>query len=223
MLALAVASGHTCGYTYTLVHASSKVFIFLLFGFIIDANGGVRDLRKMGAFVKSTGLTPFALVGAFFLSSLPFFPLAFLKDRLTINLLNGGFLFESAASVLMLAAVFNYLYMGRLFFKIFFGDALGVKGTYSNLAGSIEFLSLAGSKVSVGLLRSGPLLALSLYIFFIESSALLQLSADYLFTPNKLLDSPYYFFQNCSLRYLGYSNSFFFFVLFAPRALRLFR
>ena len=223
MLALTVAAGHTCGYTYTLVHASSKVFIFLLFGFIIDANGGVRDIRKMGAFSRSTGLAPFALVGAFFLSSLPFFPLAFMKDGLALNLLTGGFLFDSAASILMFAAVFNYLYMGRLVFKIFFGDALGVRGSYLSLGLPLGRSSGAVYKISGGLLRVGPLIVLSLYIFFIESATLLQLSADYLFTFNKIIDSPRYLFYNATLQYLGYSNSFFFFAFFISKSVRLFR
>jgi len=50
MLALAVTSTSKLGYTYMLTHASTKVFIFILFGYIIDMTGGVRDLRKMGGF-----------------------------------------------------------------------------------------------------------------------------------------------------------------------------
>lgn len=51
MLALAVTQVNTLGYLYMLVHASTKVFIFILFGYVIDMNGGVRDLRKMGGFL----------------------------------------------------------------------------------------------------------------------------------------------------------------------------
>jgi formate hydrogenlyase subunit 3/multisubunit Na+/H+ antiporter MnhD subunit len=50
MLGLAVTSSSKLGYLYMLTHASTKVFIFILFGYIIDMTGGVRDLRKMGGF-----------------------------------------------------------------------------------------------------------------------------------------------------------------------------
>lgn len=130
ILALSAVSSVNAGFSYTLVHASTKVFIFLLFGFIIDANGGIRDLRRFGSFFKNTGLAYYGLLGTLGLSSLPVFTLAVLKDSLTLGLLRGGYLFETGASLLMFSAILNYAYMLRLFFKIFFGDALSSARVY---------------------------------------------------------------------------------------------
>jgi NADH:ubiquinone oxidoreductase subunit 5 (subunit L)/multisubunit Na+/H+ antiporter MnhA subunit len=77
MLILSISSGGSLGYAYTLVHASIKVFIFLLFGFIIDVNQGIRDIRKMGGFFRFQDITYYGFFAICSLSSLPFFPLAF--------------------------------------------------------------------------------------------------------------------------------------------------
>ena len=219
MLALAVVAGHTCGYTYTLVHASSKVFIFLLFGFIIDANGGVRDIRRMGGFFKSTELAVFGAIGAAFLSSLPFFPLALLKDGLAVSLLSGGFALELAGGILMVAAILNYLYMFRLFFKIFFGDLLSFRGTYFYSAGAAGRSIVAAAKTPSSFLRVYPTTALVLYIFFVEASVLAQLAADYSFAQVKLTDGLAIAIANAHLRYLSDSNCFFFFFFARTRSL----
>jgi NADH:ubiquinone oxidoreductase subunit 5 (subunit L)/multisubunit Na+/H+ antiporter MnhA subunit len=130
MLILSVSSGGSLGYAYTLVHASIKVFIFLLFGFIIDVNQGVRDIRKMGGFFRFQDITYYGFFAICSLSSLPFFPLAFLKDVAGSSIMNGAFIHDVSLFFLMLATFFNYLYMFRLFFKIFFGDLLSVNNTY---------------------------------------------------------------------------------------------
>lgn len=223
MLALAVTSGVTCGYTYTLVHASSKVFIFLLFGFIIDANGGVRDIRRMGGFFRTTDLAVFGAVGASFLSSLPFFPLAVLKDGLAVSLMTGAWAMEFAAAILMLAALLNYLYMGRLFFKIFFGDLLSVRGTYFYAAVAGTDFRLAALKTTSAVLKISPTVVLILYIFLIESSVVAQLAADYAFPQIKLIDGFGSLITNAHLRYFGDSNSFFFFFLLLPSVFRVLR
>jgi len=130
MLILSVSSGGSLGYAYTLVHASIKVFIFLLFGFIIDVNQGVRDIRKMGGFFRFQDITYYGFFAICSLSSLPFFPLAFLKDVAGSSIMSGAFIHDVSLFFLMLATFFNYLYMFRLFFKIFFGDLLSVNNTY---------------------------------------------------------------------------------------------
>lgn len=63
MLALAVSGSAKLGYLYMLTHASTKVFIFILFGYIIDMTGGVRDLRKMGGFFYKLAYSSFSYLG----------------------------------------------------------------------------------------------------------------------------------------------------------------
>lgn len=142
MLILVSSGNGIFSYIYMLIHASTKVFIFLLFGFIINLNGNVRDLRKMGGFFRFSSLNYISLINICFLSSLPFFPLAFLKDSIIIFLSKGFFITDISIALLMLSALFNYLYMFRLFFKIFFGDILSFFFTffYNNiLIGNYSF------------------------------------------------------------------------------------
>ena len=42
-------------FCYLQAHAFSKVLLFLLFGYLIDACAGVRDIRKFGVFFKLSG------------------------------------------------------------------------------------------------------------------------------------------------------------------------
>lgn len=143
ILALALSCGVNLGFAYTLVHASSKVFIFLLFGFLIDANGGTRDIRRFGSFFKVTGLAYYGLLGVIGLSSLPVVTLASLKDSLILGLTRGGYVYELSASMLMFSSILNYSYMLRLFFKIFFGDPLSSARTYLNKYALFKFQGAA--------------------------------------------------------------------------------
>lgn len=130
MLIAAAGCSMNLAFAYLLIHASSKVFIFLLFGYVIDINGSIRDLRKMGGFYFNNYILSFMFIAVFSLSSLPFFALGFLKDTYYIFLLKNNFFWDLIAVLLGLASLANYLYMFRLFFKIFFGDKLSFSYTY---------------------------------------------------------------------------------------------
>ena len=116
-----------------LTHASTKVFIFILFGYIIDMTGGVRDLRKMGGFFVNANVLVLSVWGLALLSSLPVFFLPYMKDAILVKGPQSTFITDTAYFFLMLSSVFNYFYISRLFFKIFFGDKLSFLKTYFNL------------------------------------------------------------------------------------------
>jgi hypothetical protein len=196
-----------------LVHASSKVFIFLLFGFLIDISRGVRDLRRMGGFFFSSSLLNLGVVGIFFLSSLPFFPLAALKDRLAISLASGGYVHDVSLLLLLIATTANYLYMFRLFLKIFFGDSLGYRGTYLNFFAVVGGTGAFRYKVERGFLLLTPLLPLVMYVLFLESSVVSATSFG--------IASSYFgdgwsvqpYVPSAIMQYFGYSNLFFYLIV----------
>lgn len=213
MLVLALTSGGSLGYMYTLIHASTKVFIFLLFGFIIDINLGVRDLRKMGGFFRFSDVTYFGCFAIFFLSSLPVFPLAILKDMAIANLLTGNFFQDFSAVFLMGASLFNYLYMSRLFFKIFFGDLLSSLVTYFSNTYFFKNYFSANPKVGNLWVLNSPLLYLFFYILLFEFSIFFFFGIDFGFTENRVINLSSLYPEFGLYRFLSYSNTFFFSII----------
>ena len=223
MLILSVSSGGSLGYAYTLVHASIKVFIFLLFGFIIDVNQGVRDIRKMGGFFRFQDITYYGFFAICSLSSLPFFPLAFLKDVAGSSIMSGSFIHDVSLFFLMLATFFNYLYMFRLFFKIFFGDLLSVNNTY------FSYFFIFFKKIGVvfkgtgGILWKNPLFLLFFFSLFFEFSILFFMGVDFGFSGNRVLFVNSYTLSNSTLKYLSYSNTLFFFFILIKTYNKIFK
>jgi len=223
MLILSVSSGGSLGYAYTLVHASIKVFIFLLFGFIIDVNQGVRDIRKMGGFFRFQDITYYGFFAICSLSSLPFFPLAFLKDVAGSSIMNGAFIHDVSLFFLMLATFFNYLYMFRLFFKIFFGDLLSVNNTY------FSYFFIFFKKIGVvfkgtgSILWKNPLFLLFFFSLFFEFSILFFMGVDFGFSENRVLFVNSYTLTNSTLKYLSYSNTLFFFFILIKTYNKIFK
>lgn len=211
ILALSAVVSVNSGVAYTLVHASTKVFVFLLFGFIIDANGGVRDLRRFGSFFKNTELAYYGLLGTIGLASLPMFTLASLKDSLVGGLLRGGYLFDVGATFLMFSAILNYAYMLRLFFKIFFGDALSSSRTYFQNSFFSRAHLLVDWKTGRRYVRIIPILPLLIYIFFFEAGLADLTLLGYQGGEAFLFEATIFRGTGATYRYLGYANSFFFF------------
>ena len=56
-----------------------------------------------------------------------------MKDAIVTKGPQYTFISDLSYFFLMLSSVFNYFYISRLFFKIFFGDRLGFIKTYFNL------------------------------------------------------------------------------------------
>jgi len=214
MLVLSVSGGGLLGFTYTLIHASTKVFIFLLFGFIINVNNGIRDLRKMGGFFIFNNLSFLGLISILFLASFPFFPLAFLKDVSVGLVLDGTFLGDFCSFFILLASVFNYGYMGRLFLKIFFGDRLSSGFTYFLNFNFFKKLVFTRTKATKFLIENKILIFLLFYIFLFEFSILYIFQLDFLFSENRIINFLPYSLDNGTVKYLAYSNTFFFLILF---------
>ena len=223
MLISAASSNLSYSFIYLLVHASSKVFLFLLFGYIIDVNNSIRDLRKMGAFFFSSYLLNFALIAIFSLSSLPFFTLGFLKDFFFLLLFKNSIFWDITFTILGLSTLVNYLYMYRLFFKIFFGDKLSFTGTYfKNFFFFYKDFYLSSKNASTGKLLSNTKLVVSFFILFLlfvyilllESSSLTVLKMDIFFIFSKSYEVFAYELVNSVLLFLTFSNSYFFFLVF---------
>lgn len=213
MLALAVTQVNTLGYLYMLVHASTKVFIFILFGYVIDMNGGVRDLRKMGGFLFNPTLLLLSVWGFAYLSSLPFFILPLLKDTILLKLPFSNFLADLSIFFFMFSTFFNYFYISRLFFKIFFGDRLSFLKTYFKgfLPFNNFFIFLPKNTLSKNL--NNPLFYLFVYILFFESNFMGFMDYDFLHLPFSSLSLTQSFVPNPTLKFMAFSNCFFYLLL----------
>jgi len=190
-----------------LIHASTKVFIFILFGYVISLTGGIRDIRKMGGLYNDSFLLSFSIWGLSLLSSLPLFFLPLLKDTLILSLLNLNFFFDLSIFFFMVSSVLNYLYVVRLFFKIFFGDFLSFSKTYF---GSIFFFGsfLFGEQKYLSLRSiNNPIFYIFIYILLLESNTFLYFEFDYFFFEISFFDLNSSFVANAAMKYSAYSNS----------------
>ena len=213
MLALAVSGSAKLGYLYMLTHASTKVFIFILFGYIIDMTGGVRDLRKMGGFFINSHILVLATWGLALLSSLPLFFLPFLKDSIVVKSTQSSFLGDLACFFILLSSVFNYFYISRLFFKIFFGDKLSFSKSYFSRLFYQNGLLLFEGKNFIFKNANNPVLYLFFYVLFLESNFIAFFDYNYLNLVPGSFNLESTFISNPTLKYLAFSNTFFYLIL----------
>ena len=210
MLGLAVTSSAKLGYLYMLTHASTKVFIFILFGYIIDMTGGVRDLRKMGGFFINANVLVLSTWGLALLSSLPLFLLPYMKDAIITKGPQYTFISDLSYFFLMLSSVFNYFYISRLFFKIFFGDRLGFIKTYFNLFFYAKPFFVFREKNFLLKTWNTPAIYLFFYILLLESNFLIFFDYNYLNLMPGAFNFDTGFTPNPTLKYLAFSNTFFY-------------
>jgi NADH:ubiquinone oxidoreductase subunit 5 (subunit L)/multisubunit Na+/H+ antiporter MnhA subunit len=217
MLVASAGCSLNLAFNYLLIHASSKVFIFLLFGYIIDINGSVRDIRKMGGFYFNNLVTNFVFLAVFSLSSLPFFALGFLKDTFMVILFKNSFSWDLVYFLVGLSSLANYFYMFRLFFKIFFGDRLSFSYTYyRNLFFSGNHFYYESKTAGGARSNSNFFVFFSLFILFnlltfiifFEFSSYLLLKVDLFNISAKIMTSTNYSNLNSVFKFLHYSNSY---------------
>ena len=210
MLGLAVTSSSKLGYLYMLTHASTKVFIFILFGYIIDMTGGVRDLRKMGGFFINANVLVLSTWGLALLSSLPLFFLPYMKDAIITKGPQFTFLSDTSYFFLMLSSVFNYFYISRLFFKIFFGDRLSFLKTYYSLFFYSKPFFVYREKNFLLKTWNTPVFYLFFYILFLESNFFIFFDYNYMNLMPGAFNFDTGFISNPTLKYLAFSNTFFY-------------
>lgn len=210
MLGLAVTSSSKLGYLYMLTHASTKVFIFILFGYIIDMTGGVRDLRKMGGFFINANVLVLSTWGLALLSSLPLFFLPYMKDAIITKGPQFTFLSDTSYFFLMLSSVFNYFYISRLFFKIFFGDRLSFLKTYYSLFFYSKPFFVYREKNFLLKTWNTPVFYLFFYILLLESNFFIFFDYNYMNLMPGAFNFDTGFISNPTLKYLAFSNTFFY-------------
>lgn len=213
MLGLAVTTSSKLGYLYMLTHASTKVFIFILFGYIIDMTGGIRDLRKMGGFFINANILVLSTWGLALLSSAPLFFLPYMKDAIITKGPQFTFITDTSYFFLMLSSVFNYFYISRLFFKIFFGDRLGLLKTYYNLFCYFEPFFVYREKNFLLKTWNTPVFYLFFYVLLLESNFFIFFDYNYLNLMPGTFNFDTGFIPNPVLKYLAFSNTFFYLLL----------
>ena len=216
MLALSITYTSYLGYLYMLIHASTKVFIFILFGYIIDLNNGIRDLRKMGGFFFKMDVIFYSIWGLCLLSSLPFFMLPFLKDSLLLKLPSTSLIVDLSIFFFMLSSLFNYLYIVRLYFKIFFGDKLSLTKTYFSNFIFFKSSPLFFYKPYVYKNWLNPLFFIFLYILLVESNFLNFFESNFMHVSFNSFSLSQFYVAMPLLKFYAYSNVFFFFCSLRP-------
>ncbi|TDK63996.1 NADH-quinone oxidoreductase subunit L [Bacillus salipaludis] len=122
MLALGSA-GYVAGVFHLMTHAFFKALLFLAAGSVIHAVH-TQNIEEMGGLWKKLRLTgPLFLIGTLAISGVPLLSGFFSKDEILASAWEGGhpILFVLA----LIAAFFTALYMFRLFFMVFTGEARG--------------------------------------------------------------------------------------------------
>jgi NADH:ubiquinone oxidoreductase subunit 5 (subunit L)/multisubunit Na+/H+ antiporter MnhA subunit len=131
MLTACVTFNFSGCFFYLISHATAKVLLFLIFGYVIDFCFNIRDLRRMGGLLLNLNfLSKFFIVASLSLAGLPLCSIGYLKDLVVYSFLNGFYFNDFFFSFLSLAAFFTYFYIFRVFFFIFFGDRLGALKNY---------------------------------------------------------------------------------------------
>ena len=175
--------------------------------------GGVRDLRKMGGFFINSHILVLATWGLALLSSLPLFFLPFLKDSIIVKSTQFSFLGDLACFFILLSSVFNYFYISRLFFKIFFGDKLSFSKSYFSRLFYQNGLLLFEGKNFIFKNQNNPVLYLFFYILLLESNFMAFFDYNYLNLMPGSFNLETTFISNPTLKYLAFSNTFFYLIL----------
>jgi len=206
MIVAASVCGGTSGFAYMALHASTKVLIFVLFGLIIDAVGGRRDVRRMGGLGLRVDLALVAIVSSVMLSGAPVAPLSSLKDSSTAALLLGPTAAQVAGTLVLVATVLNYGYTIRVVFKVFFGDRLSHSPSYYSRLPTVGGLKYASAKYSPAAWGVGLMAILGFSVLAIDAgiSECYAICSDYSFYHSISGASE---LDPAALRYVAYGNS----------------
>ena len=113
------AGGLTAGMFHLLIHGFSKAILFLGAG-SISHGSGQTDIRQMGGLWRKMPITAIIFgIGALSLGGIPPFGGFFSKDEVITAVFDGRGGFFMAIALLI--GFMKALYMGRVFFAVFFG------------------------------------------------------------------------------------------------------
>ena len=136
-----------------------------------------------------------------------------MKDAILVKGPQSTFITDTAYFFLMLSSVFNYFYISRLFFKIFFGDKLSFLKTYFNLFYYSKPFFVFREKNFLLKTWNTPALYLFFYILLLESNFFAFFDYNYMNLMPGAFNFDTGFISNSQLKYLAFSNTFFYLVM----------
>ena len=148
------AIGIVAGLFYILTHGLAKAGLFLCAG-IVEQNTGSKDITKLGGLIKTMPFTAMAfLFCAFSVMGIPPFGGFFAKYLVFSGAISGGKL--AVASVFLLGAFMTIIYLFRVFYLVFLGEAApqAKEGSWSMV---VSVVLLAALSLLSGILVSYPL------------------------------------------------------------------
>ncbi len=126
---MGVGVGIGCGLAmfHLTTHAFFKAALFLVAGSIIHACHHEQDIFKMGGIFKKMPITStVALLATLSIIAIPYFAGYYSKEAILVSTFTNaqnGATFESIVfTFVLIAAILTPIYMGRLFFNVFFGN-----------------------------------------------------------------------------------------------------
>ena len=133
-----------------------------------------------------------------------------MKDSIIAKGPQYTFISDLSYFFLMLSSVFNYFYISRLFFKIFFGDKLGFIKTYFSLFLYVKPFFVFKEKNFLLKTWNTPAFYLFFYILLLESNFFVFFDYNYLNLMPGAFNFDTGFTPNPTLKYLAFSNTFFY-------------
>jgi len=137
-----------------------------------------------------------------------------MKDSVMSKISQSSYISDMSIFLLMLSSLFNYLYISRLFFKIFFGDKLSFYKTYFNLSAYSGGVSVVKAKNFKLKTWHNPVLYLFFYLVILESNFFIFSEYTYLNETAGSFNIDDNYINNTLLKYLSLSNMFFYFLIF---------
>ena len=140
MMGAAIGLGYGLAMFHLTTHAFFKATLFLVAGSIIHACHHEQNIYKMGGLFKKMPITSVvALVATLSIIATPMFAGYYSKEAIVVaayakSVCGGGF--EAVIFALLLGAAFlTPIYMGRLFFNVFFGKSHSEKSEHARESG----------------------------------------------------------------------------------------
>ncbi len=152
MMGAGIGLGYGLAMFHLTTHAFFKATLFLVAGSIIHACHHEQDIFKMGGIFKRMPVTSIvALIATLSIIATPMFSGYYSKESILTTAFayassNGGILNNVVFALLLGAAFFTPIYMGRLFFNVFMGKGNSEKASHakeSNLFMTVPLVILA--------------------------------------------------------------------------------
>ncbi len=136
LMAAGIGLGYGLAMFHLTTHAFFKAALFLVAGSVIFACHHEQDIFKMGGLYKKMPITFIVtLVAVLSIIAIPYFAGYYSKEAIVVTAFakasQGGAFGAVVFGLILVAAFLTPIYMGRLFFNVFFGKANSEKSSHA--------------------------------------------------------------------------------------------